>query len=86
MLIASLGLFWYIIMIYIILYVKTTIIFYNLKFAIFDKMLTPILISSMINKELSWYKDVVDYVGDEEEPDNDHTFVRSLAEIQSPYS
>lgn len=40
----------------------------------------------MINKALSWYRDVVDYVGDEEELDNDHTFVRSLAEIQSPYS
>lgn len=43
--------------------------------------MTPILISLMVERELLWYKDVVDYVGDGEEPNNDRYPITSFVEI-----
>lgn len=48
--------------------------------------MTSILILLIIKRESSWYRDVMDYIGGKEKPDNDRTPVKSLTNIQSLHS
>lgn len=45
--------------------------------------MTPFFILFMVEKESLCYKDVTDYIGDKEEPNNNHTPIRFPTKIQS---